>query len=212
MLASTWNGTPPISVSSLSFSLIRSAVSMAPTVPAVSGRSTANSSPPRRATVSLERTARVRRPARSRNSWYAVMPERVVDLLEPIQVQQQHGGLRAVPFGHPQRHAGPIGEKAAVREGGERVSGGLTPQLPFLDRHWNQRPYRTRRWRRPGPRGRSVRHRREPAGSRWCRCHQVPLVRRDGASLEPTNRHKVATEGHDSILLGINRKFAIGHR
>ena len=82
--------------------------------------STANSSPPSRATVSAAGGASSRGPTSTSSRSPAWWPEGVVDLLEPVEVQHEHGGTA----GTGQGRLGPRVEGGPVRQAGERVVNG----------------------------------------------------------------------------------------
>ena len=84
-------------------------------------RSTVNSSPPRRATVSVSRTQALMRWATSCSIVAGLVPNLVVDLLEPVEVdeqqrQRQAGTRRMLDF-----VLEPFAKQAAVRQVGEEV-------------------------------------------------------------------------------------------
>ena len=54
-----------------------------------------------------------------------VMAEGVVDLLEPVEVDQEEGGVVPVARARQDRLVRAVAEEAAVREGGERVVAGV---------------------------------------------------------------------------------------
>jgi hypothetical protein len=72
-----------------------------------------------------------------------MVAEGVVDVLEPVQVQQQQDGRLQRPVGGAERLAEPVGEQRAVGQAGERVvqrlvvaGGGLVNQPPLVaDQH-----------------------------------------------------------------------------
>ena len=85
-------------------------------------RSTTNSSPPSRATTSPARRHSVSRVAPSPSGAVArVVAERVVDVLEAIQVDEQHRNRQLVPLRRSDRHAEKLAEHHAIRQAGQRV-------------------------------------------------------------------------------------------
>jgi hypothetical protein len=86
------------------------------------GSTRANSSPPSRATVSPSRTLRRSRAEASRRSASpASWPEAVVDLLEPVEVEQQQPDPLAVAARLGQRLPEPVVEQRPVRQPGQGV-------------------------------------------------------------------------------------------
>ena len=121
MLASTFRARPPTLNGSLSASWIRCAAPATESFACTCGRSIANSSPPRRATWSPSRsTVRRRLPTRSMHQVAVEVPERVVDLLEAVEVHQQHRHHRAVRA-VGKRAVGQGTEELAVGQPGQRV-------------------------------------------------------------------------------------------
>ncbi len=59
----------------------------------------------------------------------AAVPERVVDGLEVVEVEQHHGEQPAVPHGAAQRVVDPVEHQRTVRQPGQRVVQGLVLQL-----------------------------------------------------------------------------------
>ena len=95
------------------------------------GRSTANSSPPRRATVSLSRRAsRSRRAISCEQEVAAAMAEGVVDLLEAVEVDDHHRGPLALASRAVDRLLDAVVEQAPVGQAGERVGDRLGDVLP----------------------------------------------------------------------------------
>ena len=83
-----------------------------------------NSSPPIRATVSPGRSAASsRRATDSQQPVAGLVAERVVDELEAVEVEEQHGGaaVAVAAARAPQRLLEPVEEQRPVREPGERV-------------------------------------------------------------------------------------------
>ena len=110
----------------------RSATRTAPSSEARSSQSTTNSSPPKRAsvnssspkraTVSLARRAACSRSATDSQELVAgAVPERVVDVLEPVEIEEQQRGERAVALGARQRQLEAIAEEEPVRQAGQGV-------------------------------------------------------------------------------------------
>ena len=87
-----------------------------------SGSRTANSSPPKRAIVSVSRRASCRRgPDLVEEQVAVVVAERVVDLLEAVEVHEHHRDARAVALGGEDRLGGAVAEQRAVGQPGEVV-------------------------------------------------------------------------------------------
>ena len=87
-----------------------------------SAQTMTNSSPPNRATVSLSRMTALIRPA----AWFSsssplAVPERVVDDLELVDVEEDHPELRTAPPGPDQALHQPVGEQRAVRQAGQGI-------------------------------------------------------------------------------------------
>ena len=81
-----------------------------------------NSSPPRRATVSLSRRqARKRRATCDQQLVACRVAEAIVDDLEAIQIHEQHGQLLAVPLLTGNGVADAVQEQRAVRQPGQRI-------------------------------------------------------------------------------------------
>ena len=121
MLALTISGRPSATNGCCrSCSTLRAASSARFT--SVAGNSTANSSPPRRATVSdaRKRAAQARRHF-LQNQIAGVMAERVVDLLEAVEIDQQHGEALLIAMRAQDRLLQPIEEQRAIGKIGERV-------------------------------------------------------------------------------------------
>ena len=59
------------------------------------------------------------------------MPERVVDLLEPVQVDEQHGQKAGMAGGSGQRLGEPVTQGRPVRQSGQRIGKRLPGQLGF---------------------------------------------------------------------------------
>ena len=86
------------------------------------GSRTPNSSPPRRATVSESRSARFNRRATSCEQQVAhVVAERVVDLLEVVEIHDHHDRVLAVAAASADGLIDAVAEQLAVRQAGERV-------------------------------------------------------------------------------------------
>ena len=81
-----------------------------------------NSSPPKRATVSIGRNIDRRRSASPTSTRVAgLMPERVVDVLEVVDVEEQHADPRVRAPGAVERHPETVEEQGPVGEAGQRV-------------------------------------------------------------------------------------------
>ena len=90
------------------------------------GKSTPNSSPPSLATVSLSRRApRSRGPSAAEQEVAALVPERVVHVLEAVEVDEHHGSLGLVALAGQQRLVDAVAKQRAVRQPGEAVVEGL---------------------------------------------------------------------------------------
>ena len=100
----------------------RSATSVAPRAASTSGQMTTNSSPPRRATVSVVRTA-ARQPRREREQHLVAggVAERVVDELEAVDVEHEDRDVDALALPAGQRLREPVERERAVRQARERV-------------------------------------------------------------------------------------------
>ncbi len=95
MLASTCTRTPSSAIGSASAACSRSAARRAANSSSTRGRIIANSSPPSRAIVSASRrVARRRSPTSLQEPVPLMVAERVVHLLEAVEVEQQHGHAR----------------------------------------------------------------------------------------------------------------------
>ena len=98
-----------------------------------------NSSPPRRAAVSFVAADAVSRSATAVQQQVADrMAERVVDVLEAVEIEKQHGELAAPAVRPGDRLPDPIGEQRAVGQAGQRVVMGhvhdaLVGKTPFGD-------------------------------------------------------------------------------
>ena len=80
--------------------------------------------------MSVERRAPCRRSATDLQQLVAdAVPQRVVDVLEPIEIEEQQRGERAVALGARQRQLEAIAEQKPVREPGEDVVGRLMGDL-----------------------------------------------------------------------------------
>ena len=131
--------------------------------------STTNSSPPCRLTVSEARTHSTRR-SRDRLQQPVAdrVPERVVDVLEAVEVQEQHRDLVLVARGQRDRLADPVVEKHPVRQAGQEV---VLGRVRHLLRHRPRRAHVAEhddRAGRPSLRGRGSGRRSPRSGSR-CR-------------------------------------------
>ena len=95
---------------------------------------TANSSPPRRVAVSQAADAAVQAPRDLLQHRVALgVAERVVDVLEVVEVEEDHRERRAAAPAARQRLLDAVAQQHAVREAGERVVAGLVQQ-PALER------------------------------------------------------------------------------
>ena len=95
----------------------------------------ANSSPPRRATVSLAAAGSRQAPADVDEQLVAgAVAEAVVDDLEAVEVEEQHGDARPA-LGARQGLREPVDEERPVGQAGERVVEGLAGEL--VDRRGN---------------------------------------------------------------------------
>jgi len=91
------------------------ATAAAPSALAILGSSTANSSPPSRATVSTCRRGRLQPLADLQQQLVAVVvAEGVVDLLEAVQVDQRQRGRAQLPVGLADRLADTVAQQGAV--------------------------------------------------------------------------------------------------
>ena len=134
--------------------------------PAVSlcGISTANSSPERRATMSVVRTRSRMIPAMRRIRHVARMvAERVVDRLEAVDVDDHHRALATVASGEGDVLIELGAEAAAVEQAGERIMVGDVAEL----RPRSSRPARAPRRRFFDPAGASLASTDSIAGSLW---------------------------------------------
>ena len=118
---------------------MRAATASASAASATSGMLTMNSSPPRRATVSSSRRDAVRR-AETRSQQHVAdrVSERVVDVLEAVEIEEQHRKLAAAPMRAGDRLSDAVGEQRAVRQSGQRVvvrhvDDPLVGETPFRD-------------------------------------------------------------------------------
>src|SRR5215203_28739 len=126
MLASIWSARPWIV--NASSSVVRSfrATATAASASTTFGRRTPNSSPPRRATVSHSRTlCESRTPTCFQQLVAARMAERVVDLLEVVEVHDHHGRGNVVAARRGKRVTDAVVEERPVGEVRERVVEGL---------------------------------------------------------------------------------------
>ncbi len=107
----------------------RWATSIAPRSPGRPSHSSANSSPPMRASVSLSATSGAE-PQRdlAEQLVAALVAERVVDELEAVDVEHEHGDRAAVARGERERVVHAVDEQRAVGQARERVV-----QRPVLD-------------------------------------------------------------------------------
>ena len=92
---------------------------------------TTNSSPPSLATMSSIRVMRCSRwPMRAEQKVAAVVAERVVDLLELIDVDEMHGDLAAGGRQHRERAVQPFDQPRAIGKAGQRVVMGEESDAP----------------------------------------------------------------------------------
>ena len=99
-------------------------------VPSMSSSSTANSSPPNRAAVSVGRSAASSRSPTSRSTCVSDgMAEAVVDRLEVVEVDEHDAHRRALLRAPRQCVRDAVGEEGAVREPGDRVVERLVGEL-----------------------------------------------------------------------------------
>ena len=100
---------------------MRAASEAASSMLAMPTRNTTNSSPPKRATVSVARTMRRSRSATEVSSAVADrMAERIVDLLELVEIDEQHGAA-VERARRAQRVLELVVEEGAVRQAGDGV-------------------------------------------------------------------------------------------
>ena len=126
MLASTRTVTPSTVNGGASASWIALGRRPRPPPASTSSRKTANSSPPSRASRSSVAVQASAQPARRRQQQQVVagvVPEAVVDLLEPVQVQQQQRAARAV-VGEPAAALRLLVEGPPVAQPGQLVGQG----------------------------------------------------------------------------------------
>ena len=101
---------------------IRSATPSACASSPMSSHRTANSSPPKRATVSLGRSSAAQaRADRAQQLVAGVVAERVVDDLEVVEVEEEQREAAAPRRRRAERVAEAVEQQRAVREAGERV-------------------------------------------------------------------------------------------
>ena len=111
---------------------MRAAASAASGESSIPSSRTANSSPPKRATVSDGRTASTSRCADlAENEVAGGMAETVVDHLEIVQVDEEHADRRLVARRARQCVLHAVGEQRAVGELRDRIMEGLVGQLVF---------------------------------------------------------------------------------
>ncbi len=107
---------------SASSSFRATVVADAPSDSSRSGSSTANSSPPRRATLSEARSTEDRRRGdRAQQRVALMMAERVVDVLEVVEIDEKQADASAVASRGGDRALASIAQKDAVRQAGQRV-------------------------------------------------------------------------------------------
>ena len=128
VIRSVPRGASSISNGSRSTSSRRSATNSGLPVGAPPSTSTTNSSPPRRAIVSASRSVAESRAATdSQEPVAGFVPERVVHLLEAVEVDEQRRALDVAPAGPGEHLLDPVEDQRAVREPGERVVQRLVP-------------------------------------------------------------------------------------
>ena len=112
----------PIAIGAARASSSRWATSIAPRSPGRPSHSSANSSPTMRASVSLA-AATGREPLSHLGEQVvaALVAERVVDELEAVDVEHEHGDRAAVASGERERVVDAVDEQRAVRQAGQRV-------------------------------------------------------------------------------------------
>src|SRR5947209_8921864 len=130
MLGSVRTAMPSSENGSSSATLSCLATSSAATWPATRGSRTANSSPPSRATVSAapQRLAQPD-PHLSDQMVADLVAERVVHLLESIEIQQQYRRMTALAARGEQRLSDAVLQKQSIWQTRERIVGGLVPVL-----------------------------------------------------------------------------------
>ena len=122
MLAVTKCSLPPSTNGRVNTAAIRSAISIASCSPAMSSSRIPNSSPPKRATVSLERTACAQpRGDRDQQLVADLVAEAVVDELEAVEVEEQDARQPAAAAQARERLLEAVEEQHAVGQPGERV-------------------------------------------------------------------------------------------
>ena len=101
---------------------MRAATASASAASATSGMLMMNSSPPRRATVSSSRRAAVRR-ADDRGQQHVAdrVAERIVDVLEAVEIEKQHRELAAAAMRAGDRLSDAVREERAIGQSGQRV-------------------------------------------------------------------------------------------
>ena len=140
MLAVTTCSVPSRTNGASSACWTRSATRTAPSSEARSSQSTTNSSPPKRASVNSASPKRATRVARSQGRLQpvrdglqelvaGVVAEGVVDVLEPVEIQEQQRRERPVALGARQRKLETVAEEEPVRQPGERVVRRLVSDL-----------------------------------------------------------------------------------
>ncbi len=125
------NTSLPLSMNGCAMELVsRSIRACCSSGPVESSIRMANSSPPSRATVSAARAQERKRSAASDQQLVALaVPEAVVDLLEVVEVEEEHGDRVPLPLRELEGVIHAIAEQRAVGEAGERVVEGLVQQL-----------------------------------------------------------------------------------
>ena len=133
-LQRTNSSLPSSSSGAASASRIRSAVSAASCALLTSSSRIANSSPPKRAAVSLGRMLRVQALGEVQQHGVAGgVAEAVVDRLEVVEVHEDHGQPGALAAGARDRMSHPLDEQRAVGEVGDGIVEGLVGELLLED-------------------------------------------------------------------------------
>ena len=103
-------------------SRIRSAITRAEPRSDMCSESTTSSSPPKRATVSSARSVEATASRGEPQHLVAArVPEAVVDGLEAVEVEEEHGQRRVLALLAADRVVEPVEEQHAVRQPGQRV-------------------------------------------------------------------------------------------
>ena len=102
-------------------SMMRRAITTGSCSATRSSQTTTNSSPPKRATVSPGRSRRERRRATERSSASPTWPERVVDRLELVEIEEEHADPALGPPRPRQRVLQALDQQGAVGKAGQRI-------------------------------------------------------------------------------------------